>query len=288
MALLGLVLAIMLAVGGDRGITFGGRVAVVEVDGLITDSEELVEQIRDFRRNPSVEAFVVSINSPGGIVAPSQAVYRELRSLREEEDRPVIAAIGSVGASGGYYVALASDSIFALPGSITGSIGVLLEFPNVSGLMEKLGVDMEIVTSAEHKDMGSPFRSMSEEDREILRSLVDDVYDQFIDVVVLERDLDAESVREFSDGRILSGRQAMEVGLVDRMGSLSEAISAAGEMAGLGDDPAVIRPPEEGFGMFDLLFGRGPESKGTLYAVSRTLEELWTPRLKFVAPAATR
>jgi protease-4 len=282
MTLAGLVLAVLLAGGEGTGLGFGSRVAIIEIDGIIADDEALLEQIRQFRRDRSVKAFVVAINSPGGVVGPSQSIFRELRRLREEDERPVIASIGGVGASGGYYVALAADSIFALPGSITGSIGVIMEFPNASELMERVGVDVEVVKSAEHKDTGSPFRPITEEDRQVLQVLVLDVYDQFVDAVATERDLPVERVRELADGRIMSGRQAHESGLIDRIGNLHDALAAAGEMTGLGRDPAVVRPPEDRFTMIDLLLGRGVTS-----ALDRWLSPLdvgASPRLKFVIP----
>jgi protease-4 len=249
---------------------------------LIGDDEQLLEQIRGFRDDGSVRGFVVSINSPGGVVGPSQSVYHELRRLRDDEDRPVIASIGGIGTSGGYYVALGADSIFAMPGSLTGSIGVVMEFPNATELMDKVGVRMEVVKSAEHKDIGSPFREMTEADRALLDSLVRDVYDQFVDVVALERRIQADEVRRVADGRVMSGQQALEFGLIDRIGNLHDALAAAGRMAGLGENPQVVKPHERPFRMLDLLLGR---------AVTRVLDsaiapitESATPRLKFVVP----
>jgi protease IV len=281
MTLTGIILALVLA-GGDEGFGLGSRVAVLEVDGVIVDDEAMLEQIRRFRRDGSVKAFVVDINSPGGAVGPSQSIYRELRKLREEDDRPVLAAIGAVGASGGYYIALAADSIYALPGSITGSIGVIMEFPNAAELMDRVGVRVEVVKSAEHKDIGSPFRPITEEDRAVLGSLVQDVYGQFVDVVATERSLPDDRVRELADGRILSGRQALESGLIDGIGNLQDVLARAGEMAGLGDDPAVVRPPEPRFTIFDVLTGR---------AVTEVLNQ-WlgplqpgaAPRLQYLIP----
>jgi protease IV len=281
MTLTGLVLAVVLA-AGDDGLGLGSRVAVLEIDGIIVDDAALLEQIRRFRRDGSVKAFVVDINSPGGAVGPSQSIYRELRKLRDEDERPVLASIGSVGASGGYYIALAADSIYALPGSITGSIGVIMEFPNASELMDRVGVQVEVVKSAEHKDIGSPFRPITEADRAVLGSLVRDVYGQFVDVVATERSLPVERVQELADGRILSGRQALESGLIDGIGNLHDALARAGAMAGLGDDPTVVRPPEEGFTIFDVLAGRAATA-----ALDRWLGRLdvgSAPRLQYRIP----
>src|SRR5690606_1598147 len=277
MTLAGVALAILVAVSGEGALAWGDRIAVIEIDGLIDDERRHLEQIRKFREDPSVKGFLVSINSPGGVVGASQSIYWELRRIRED-GRPVIATIGDIGASGGYYIALAADSIFALPGSITGSIGVVMEFPDVSELMRKVGVDMHVVKSAEHKDTGSPFRPLSPGDRAVVEELVQDVYSQFVDVVAEERGLSADEVRSLADGRILSGRQAYAAGLVDRIGNRHDALAAAGRMAGLGDDPRVVRPPKREFPLLDLLLGRGATSGLTRWI--GPLEGYSGPRLR--------
>ena len=241
--------------GGDLGL--GGRVALIEIDGVIYDDAELLENIEWFREDPTVRGYVIAINSPGGVVAPSQSIYETLRKIRDEDGLPVVASIGGVGASGGYYVALGADSIYVLPGSITGSIGVIMEFPNARELMDKIGVRMETVQSSEHKDIGSPFRDMSDEDRALLQAVVQDVYDQFVDVVAAERELPREDVLAIADGRLLTGRQAVRAGLADAEGNIEDAIAAVGRMADLGDDPYVVRPPEPYRGFLDrMLFGK--------------------------------
>ena len=257
MTLAGLFMALMMAVGDGAGLALGGRIAVLELDGVIGDDARFIEDLRALEHDGSVAGWVIAINSPGGEVAPSQSIFRELQKLRAEDDRPVIASIGSVGASGGYYVALGADSIMALPGSITGSIGVIMELPNVAGLMEKVGVEMQVVKAGEQKDLGSPFRAMGTEDRAILTAMVEDVHAQFIEAVAQERRMGVEEVRALADGRILSGRQAVEAGLVDRLGNLEEAISLAGRMAGIGTEPRVVRPPREREGLLaEWILGR--------------------------------
>lgn len=268
---------IALGRGGDFAVS--GRVALVEVHGILLDDEELLRQLRWLRRDPTVRGYVVSINSPGGVVAPSQSVYQTLREIRDEDGRPVVASIGSVGASGGYYVALGADSIYALPGSITGSIGVIMQFPNATELLDRIGFQMETVQSSDHKDIGSPFREMTEEDRAMLGSLVDDVYDQFVDAVVAERRLPRARVLEMADGRLFSGRQALAAGLIDAEGNIEDAISAAGRMSDLGDDPSVVRPPEPRIGLLGLLLQGRVNLLGRIIGTQETTAG---PSLRFV------
>jgi len=283
MTLAGIVLAVVLAGREDGGgLGLGGRIAVLEVNGLLDDDREYLEQIRRLRENDAVKGYVLAINSPGGVVGPAQSLYRELKRLSEEEGQPIVASIGGTGASGGYYVALAADSIFALPGSITGSIGVLLEVPNASELMDRVGVSVEVVKSADKKDAGSIFRPMTPDDREMLSSVVMDLYDQFVQVVAEERNLDPATVRQLADGRILSGRQALEYGLIDRIGNLHDAVAAAGRMAGLGDRPKIIRPPREGPSLLDVFLGR--TTTAALGRLVRSIDEWRGPRVMFAVP----
>jgi protease IV len=281
MTLSGIVLAVLFTARGGQGFGTGGRIAVMEIDGIIGEDEDFLRDLRRFRDNRSVKGYVVNINSPGGVVAPSQSIFQELRRLRLEDSVPVVASIGGVGASGGYYIALAADSIFALPGSITGSIGVIMEIPDASELLGKVGVRMQSVMSAEHKDVGSPFRPLGEGDRSILQELVLDVYGQFVDVVVEERGLSREAVLRVADGRILSGRQALAERLVDRLGNREDALATAGVMAGLGDRPRTIRPPEPRVTLMDLLFGR--RGVATVARLVAPLDPVM-PAVKYVIP----
>lgn len=270
MTFAGLGLALSGASGPGPSFTFGDRIALVEVDGVISDDRAFLQDVRRLRRDGSVRGWVVAINSPGGVVAPSQSIYQTLDRLRTEDGLPVVASIGSVGASGGYYVALGADSIVALPGSVTGSIGVIMEYPNVEELMDKVGVRMEVVKAGEQKDLGSPFRTMGPEDREIVNAMIGDVHEQFIEAVAAGRALSMEEVRALADGRVLSGRQALEAGLVDRLGNLEDAIAMAGELAGLGPDPRVVRPPEERRSwLMDALLG-----ESTVRAVERIVTRM--------------
>ncbi len=283
MAISGIALSVYYAVRGDDPVgRFGERIAVLDVNGTIGDDREFLKDLRAFRKDPSVKGYVISINSPGGVVAPSQSIYSELNRVRTEDSIPVYAAIGALGASGGYYVAIAADSIFALPGSITGSIGVIMELPDASGLMQKIGVNMQTVKSAEHKDIGSPFRTLGEGDRAILQALITDVYNQFVAAVATERKLSVDSVRILADGRIVTGQQALRSGLIDRLGNEPDAIRALARVLDLGDDPKIVRPAKGRQGLLGTLLGGS-----TAGAVARAVEPLGQmagPRLMYATP----
>lgn len=240
--------------GGDGGAVFGGRVAVVEVEGIILDVEALLRDLRAHRDNPLVRAVVLRINSPGGVVGPTQEVHDAVIRLRQA-GKPVVASLGAVAASGGYYIATAADEIFANPGTLTGSIGVIMQMPNVEALMKRVGVDWVVVKAGTYKDLGNPGRPMTAEERRVLQALLDDVHGQFIAAVAEGRKLERDEVARFADGRIFSGTQARALNMVDTLGSLEDAILAAARRADLPTPPAVIRPRRK-LSVFDLLSSR--------------------------------
>jgi len=249
-----LLLLFGLAFSLGRWQRFGGsKVALITVEGVILDSKEIIEQLEKHRTNPTVKAIVLRINSPGGGVSPSQEIYEELIKTRQVNKKPVVASMGSLAASGGYYIASAADVIVANPGSITGSIGVLIQVPNISGLLQKIGVKSMVVKSGEHKDLASPTREMTEAERQILQRLLDDVHDQFIDVVSRTRKLDRKKVEALADGRIFSGREAQALGLVDQLGNLQDAVDRAASLAGIPGKPTVIQERKRRFFLLDLL-----------------------------------
>lgn len=217
--------------GGDQTI------ALVPLRGEITRSDDFVETLGDVEDDDTVGAVIVRIDSPGGAVAPSQEMYEAVRRLREK--KPVIASLGSVAASGGYYVASAADVVVANPGTLTGSIGVILQLTNLQGLMSKVGVQAEVVTAGSQKDMGSPFRELTPAEREIFQRMADEVHTQFIDAVAAGRGLDADAMERVSTGRTFTGEQAMGLGLVDELGGLHEAVAIAAERAGIEGEPTV-------------------------------------------------
>ena len=259
-AAIGVYLAVLLAFllvvtaagrGGEGGLGFGPRVAIVELEGVILDVDDLVRELKSFRDNPMVKAVVVRINSPGGVVAPTQEVHQAVLRLREA-GKPVVASLGAVAASGGYYVAVAADQIYANPGTLTGSIGVIMQMANLEGLFKKVGVDYVVVKAGQFKDIGNASRPMTPEERRILQHLLDDVHGQFIAAVAEGRKLDRADVLGFADGRIVSGRQAQGMRMIDRLGGLEDAVNGAATLAGLSLPPRVL-PPRRKFSIMDLL-----------------------------------
>jgi protease-4 len=238
--------------GGDGGQTiFGPRVAIVELEGMISEVDDLVREVKSHRENPQVKAVVMRINSPGGVVGPTQELHQALMRVREA-GKPVVASLGSVAASGGYYTAVAADRIYANPGTLTGSIGVIMQMANVQDLFKKVGVEYVVVKAGTYKDLGNFSRQMTPEERRVLQTLLDDVHAQFIDAVAEGRKLDRAEVVKFADGRVFSGVQAKNLRMVDTLGSLEDAVNEAAKLAGLTVPPAVIRPSRR-FSVFDLL-----------------------------------
>ena len=245
------VLGNFLSEGGWIG---GDKVAVIRIEGIILDSRETIEELRHYRDNPSVKAIVLRIDSPGGAVVPSQEIFAEVRKTRAEGKIKLVTSMGNVAASGGYYIAAATDRIVANPGTLTGSIGVIMELANVKGLLEKVGVQSVVIKSGRHKDMASPFRAMTPEDRALLQTVLDDVHAQFIDAVATGRSLQLEQVKTLADGRIFTGKQAQTVNLVDELGDLHDAIQLAARLVGISGEPRVIETHKR-FSWRDLLQG---------------------------------
>ncbi|HYA01846.1 MAG TPA: signal peptide peptidase SppA [Syntrophobacteria bacterium] len=244
--------------GGLSGPVFGDKVALLEVRGMIIDVQPVIEQLVKFTRDDSVKAVVFRIESPGGGVSPSQELYREIQ--RAAEKKPVVASMGSVAASGGYYIASGGQKIYANPGTITGSIGVIAQFTNLEELFKKIGFRMEVVKSGAFKDVGNPGRTMTPEEREYLQKLLDSVHEQFIRDVARGRRMPEEKVRGIADGRIFTGEQARELGLVDELGGLNDAIEAAAKMAGITGEPKLVYPEKRKISLLDYLIDRSAET----------------------------
>jgi len=239
--------------GGGVSIPIGRNIAVIEINGAIVSSKEIVNNIVAAGKSDHIKGVVVRINSPGGGVAPSQEIYGELKKLAKK--KPVVASMSSVAASGGYYVAAAAKKIVASPGTLTGSIGVIMEFSNIEGLLEKIGLKSFVVKSGKYKDVGSPSRTMTDKEKEYIQQLIDSVHLQFVSAVAEGRSMDLEAVKKIADGRILTGEQAFELGLVDKLGNLHDSISLVADMAGIKGEPKTFVMEKEK-GVVDYLLGR--------------------------------
>ncbi len=230
------------------------KIAVVEVKGIITESDDIVKKLKKYAKDPSIKGILVRINSPGGGVAPSQEIYSEILRARTR-GKKVVASMASLGASGGYYIACAANKIIANPGTITGSIGVIMPFSNIEELLEKVGVKALVVKSGKFKNIGSPTHGMTKEERGILQAAVDDVHLQFIEAIAEGRNMEIERIKELADGRIYTGRQALEAGLIDKLGGFEDAVDLLVEMAGIREEPEIIREKEDKGFLYGLIRG---------------------------------
>ncbi|MCX8036014.1 MAG: signal peptide peptidase SppA [Candidatus Sumerlaeia bacterium] len=295
------VVVILLYLLQPQGIALAsigrGAVAIVRIEGTIMDPAEPTRQLRLYTKSPAVRAILIRIESPGGAVGASQEIHREILRARRDGGKKVVASMGNVAASGGYYVACAADEIFANAGTVTGSIGVVLETYDLQGISKKIGFGVNTIKSGQMKDVGSPFREMTPEERQVLQTTIDDTYDQFLEAVIEgrraalarawrnhtekpttssraadrpttapaqaadtastspTREALKDFLRSFADGRILSGRQALDLGLVDRLGGLQDATDRAAELGGIRGKPTILQERRKS-SLWDLLRGR--------------------------------
>ncbi|MCX7769647.1 MAG: signal peptide peptidase SppA [Proteobacteria bacterium] len=235
----------------DRGLVMGDSIGVVEITGVIKDGKEELRQLYDFGKNNKVKAIIIRIDTPGGAVGPSQEIYNEILKIKKK--KPVIASIGTIGASGGYYIASGASKIVANPGSITGSIGVIMQFMSFESLLGKVGIKGNVIKSGEYKDTGSPFRDMTKEEKVLMQGLLDDVHNQFIDAVSNGRNLNRKEVEKIADGRIITGKQAKDLKLVDELGNFNDAVEIAKKLSGIQGEPKLIFGRKKKSMLFDLL-----------------------------------
>jgi len=226
--------------GRSSRFAFGDKIAIVEIRGVISQSSGIIEELQQYLEDDGVKAIILRIDSPGGGVGPAQEIHREIIKIKSK--KKVVTSMGSVAASGGYYIACASDRIIANPGTITGSIGVIMQFSNFEELLKKIGIKGVVLKSGEHKDIGSPLREMTPEEKRIMQEVLDNVHQQFIKAVAEGRKLDRSKVVQIADGRILTGEQAKNLGLVDEMGNLQDTIDLTAKMVGIAGKPNVIYP----------------------------------------------
>jgi protease-4 len=250
----GVVLALL-----GQGSLFGPRerVGVVEVKGVLTDSRTVIKQLDRYRDDSSIKAIVLRINSPGGAVGPAQEILREVEKIRQK--KKIVASLGTVAASGGYYIASGADLIMANRGTATGSIGVIMQFTNVEGLIKKVGLDFFNLKAGRYKDVGSPFRPMSPEDKAYLQGLIDNIYQQFLSDVSRNRKIPLAKLRHLAEGKVYTGEEAKQIGLVDDFGNLPDAIDKAGRLGGIKGKVEAAYPEKEGFSLLRLLLGQETE-----------------------------
>ncbi len=274
-----LAVMVLLAVGSallpDRWKSPSGEIALVRIQGMLMDSQNIVRQLSNYRHNPNVRGIVLRIDSPGGAVAPAQEIYSEIMKLRADH-KTVYASMGTVAASGGYYIACAADYVLANPGTLTGSIAAVMVFSNIEELTNKIGVKPVIIKSGKYKDVGSPLRAMNPEERKLLQNVVDDVHQQFVQAVAKGRGLSVSEVKEIADGRIMTGQQALKLKLIDEIGGLEKTLELLAKKIGVEGRPKVIEEKEK-TPFFDWLLQSSLSSR-----LIETLIPASLPRLQYI------
>ncbi|MEW6675485.1 MAG: signal peptide peptidase SppA [Nitrospirota bacterium] len=246
----------------QKNVPLSDRVALVRIEGPIIDSKDIIDEIKGYVKDRSIKAIILRIDSPGGTVAPAQEIYEEVKKATAK--KKIVVSMGSIAASGGYYIASPADRIIANPGTLTGSIGVIMEIPNIEGLMNKIGIKTEVVKSGKHKDIASAFRGIGREERQILQGVMDNVHEQFIKAVAEGRKILPDDIKKIADGRIFTGEQALKVGLVDELGNLEDAIQSAARLAGIKEEPEVVSKKER-FSILNLLRGKFPKELSDIF-----------------------
>jgi len=277
-----LLYGIMRSVGERTEVVttgYGSKIAVVELEGVITSSEDIVRQMKKYRESNSIKGILLRVDSPGGGVVASQEIYEEVRKTRES-GKPVVVSMGALAASGGYYVACGASRLVANRGTLTGSIGVISEFMQLKDALDKLGVSFKTIKSGKLKDSGSSTRKMTEEDERYFQQLMDDVHRQFISVVESERHMDHDLVVKIADGRVFTGEQAVENGLVDTLGTLEDAVNITAELSGISGEPSIVKERKRR-SIWEGIFGDVEES---LKDLKQELLEKPALSYRFVGP----
>ncbi len=272
---LGAVIALVMFIfSPNASLKFGEKIGVITIEEQIVSSRHITRQLAEFAKDRGIRAVLLRIDSPGGAVGPTQEIYREIRKTAQEKN--VVVSLGSVAASGGYYIAAAADKIVANPGTITGSIGVLMHFVRLEDLLEKLGIRMNVLKSGEFKDIGSPHREMTDRERELLMAMIEEIKGQFIAAVAEGRRMSLEEVRDIADGRIMSGAKAKELGLVDRLGNFEDAVKLAEQLAGVKDEATLVYPRKLRPGFWDTFFEASARAlRRAVPATGHLLEYRW-------------
>ncbi len=258
----------------DSGLSFADKIGIIPIDGAIFDSHAITSHLIKFREDNRIKVIILRINSPGGAVGPTQEIYREIQ--KTIKTKKVIAYLGGVAASGGYYIAAGTNKIIANPGTITGSIGVIMEFMRFKDLLDKIGIDLVVLKSGEFKDIGSPHRELTDRDREIINTLITDIQSQFVEAVAKGRNLSLEKVNQIADGRVFSGARAKKLDLVDVLGNFQDAVDVAKEMASIEGKVTLIYPKKNKMELWEtFLEGTGKSVSRILRKIKPELEYKW-------------
>src|SRR5262245_32834087 len=251
-----IAVALVFSGGGSSSFSLAsGQIAVLDLEGIIFDSKDFNDQLKEYGSRPGIKAVVLRINSPGGGVAASQEIHEAVKKFRTETKKKVVVSMSSVAASGGYYIACAADKIFANPGSITGSIGVIAEWYNYGDLLKWAKLQSVVIKSGDLKDAGSPTRPLTDAEKAYFQGLINNMYNQFVTAVATGRKMNIESVRKLADGRVYTGQEALGNGLIDEIGTFQDALSAATKMVGISGEARLVSPPKKKISLIDLLFG---------------------------------
>ncbi|MGA2192934.1 MAG: signal peptide peptidase SppA [Nitrospirota bacterium] len=261
---------------GQTPVVSSDKVALVKIEGVILDADDTIDQLRKYSKNPSIKAIVLRINSPGGAVVPSQEIYEEIMKIRAQGSQKIVVSMGAVAASGGYYIASAADKIVANPGTLTGSIGVIMELASIQQLLEKIGVKSETIKAGARKDVGDFMRTMTPDEKEYLQTVTDNIHAQFVDAVAEGRKMKKEDVWKLADGSVYTGKEAKDLHLVDELGDQEDAVRLAGRLAKIAGEPKVVTE-EKKTTIWDIVKGKDVNSlfKGALPQNLQTLMYLY-------------
>jgi len=248
---------VTLNAGGENSLrsSFGDKIGVVDLEGVIIDPTTVVPELKKFADDDSIKAIIVRVDSPGGGVAASEEIYREVKRIRDEKKKRIVASIGTVGASGAYYISSATNKIYADNGSVVGSIGVIAEWVNYGDLMRWAKLKPEVLTVGEFKDTGDPTRDMTPTERAYMQGLIDNMYGQFVQAVADGRHAKVEDIRAIANGKVWSGQQALAMKLIDQVGDFQDAVNDTAKAVNISGEPVLVHPERERKTMFDLLFG---------------------------------
>ncbi|MCB0413719.1 MAG: signal peptide peptidase SppA [Bdellovibrionales bacterium] len=254
----------------------------LELEGVIINGRKFLDDLRKYASNDNIKGVLIRVDSPGGVVGPSQEIYSEIKRVREEYNKPVVVSIGAVAASGAYYASVAADKIITNPGSMVGSIGVIMEFANLEKLYEWAKIKRFSINTGAYKDSGAEYRSMRPDEKELFQDMINQVHEQFKVAVAEGRNLKRDLVDQYADGRIFTGQFAVKMGFADQVGTLTDAKRQIGEMTGLGEDPEMYKPPKKRGDIFEMF--ADPEFDGRALGTKINVELYGVPLFMIPSP----